>query len=406
MAKARRDSRKGQEIHAEKVLCELYGRWQYFLSLTNTVTGVGDYFPKHVAGPAKYCAQCLDESGFVPAIFALRFIVNCPWHQQPLKPMCQKCRNVRKFKPAAFGSAVGYRCQDCGYWVPRRAVIFSATRTAAAAPFFNTCSAFLANTDRLHRLSVLDVLHFNLLAEGGAPAPATEGKIQEFLPNESSRIWIKTFELGGFCPPQSSPDECYESFVRFHQLRLLKAHRTCACCAVLSLPNFDCLPHEICVYTASLSLFRQKFECSTNDQMPPRLSARAAQELARLQMSPPNLRRFFQSAFYKLVARLHFWRHAASKFYVHVDCQNFSSVLEIRRDQTLLNLLIGEGLRGVHTCQIDLPADRSAMRALIGLSRNGPALAIRNNGSHVEFKSAAKNILFYGILPATAMFYF
>lgn len=407
LKKASRTSKKGKDAHIEKALGEIYHDSRYAVSLTNSAKRAAAYFPKQVNGTAKYCAQCLTEAGFVAALFSLRFVVCCPWHQQPLKTLCERCLDVRKFAPTPFGSPVGYSCQDCGYWVPNRAAIFATCRSRGASPFIFACRDFLANTARLHRLGVLDVLHFTELSDDGVYALAAGAVMPEVLPDHTTKIWLKEFELGSPRPACNAPEDDYRRFVSFHQGRLLNAHRDCPCRGVLSLPDFGDSPRCVCVYNAALSLFRQKFEYLRSDQAVPRLSERASLELAKLNMAPKVARPFFQSVFYQLVARLWFWSRSASRFVVHVDLQHFFAVLEVGRNQTMLDRLLGERLQGRYRCMFDLPAHRASLRRLMGPVQIRQALVIRNFGTYAELSTPTTTpILFYGCLRATAMFYF
>jgi hypothetical protein len=291
--------------------------------------------------------------------------------------------------------------------VPSRAAIFAACRFRGASPFIFACRDFLTNTARLHRLGVLDVLHFAVVSDDRAHALAAGGVMQEALPDHTTKIWLKEFELGGPRPACNFPDEDYRRFVSFHQGRLLNAHRDCPCGGVLSLPDLGNSPRCVCVYNAALSLFRQKFEYLRSDQAVPRLSERASLELAKLNMAPKVARVFFQSVFYQLVARLWFWSRSASRFVAHVDLQHFFAVLEVGRNQTMLDRLLGERLQGRYRCLFDLPADRASLRRLMGPVQNAQALVIRNFGTCAELSTPTTTpTLFYGSLRATAMFYF
>lgn len=394
------------ETAIEEALHEIYDGSPGYLSFTSSLRLAADCFPKSVDGPLKYCAACLTETGFVPAIFALRFVVSCPWHHQPLNPLCERCHDIRKFTPTPFGSEVGYRCVDCGYWVPNRSAIFAICHTPAIHRHELACSMFVMNTFRLHRLAVLDVLHFDKLTDCGAQPWADGGAIPEFVRDATTNIWYKTLELGGPCAAPSSPDESYRRFVDFHQMRLLKAHRDCPCGAVLSRPDFGDASRSMCVYTAALSIFRQKFEDLSRADAMPRLSAQAAQQLAKLQMAPWVAQRFFQCVFYQLVARLWFWSRAASQFFVHIDPRHFFAMLHAGQFLPMLDRLLGERWEGCCRCVLDLPADRAAMRQLMGPARDGQVLRLRNFGTRAELSTSAKSRLFFGSLRATAMFYF
>ncbi|MDM8350305.1 hypothetical protein P8H27_15600 [Pseudomonas sp. sp1636] len=406
LKKSRRGSKKGRETQIERALDEIYHTSRSFLSSSNFVKRTGDYFPKNVHGPIKYCAECLAETGFVPAVFSLRFVASCPWHHRPLKPLCERCHDIRKFAPTSFGSPVGYSCEDCGYWVPNREAIFAACRSYAASTSGLACMNFHVNTERLHRLAVLDVINFAKATDDGTQALADSCAIQEFLPDKTTKIWHKTFDMLGQCAVPGSPDECYRCFVRFHQVRLLKAHRHCPCGAVLSRPGVGDSSRSVCLYNVALSIFRQKFEYLSNDKAIPRLSEQASHQLAKLQMVPRVSRRFFQSVFYQLVARLWFWSRAASQFFVHIDPRHFFAVLDAGSSNMLLSRLLGEWLRGYYKCEFDLPADRAAMRQLLGPVQAGQALGIRNFGTRAELSAPATPRLFYGSMRATAMFYF
>jgi hypothetical protein len=406
LKKTQRSSKKGKEAHIEKALGEIYQSSQPVVSLSSFANPVADYFPKSMNGTAKYCARCLAETGFVAAFFSLRFIVCCPWHQQPLKPLCARCQDIRKFTPTPFASVVGYSCQDCGYWVPNRPAIFAACRSRVVSPFIFACRDFLANTERLDRLAVLDVLHFARVP-GRAQALAAACTISEVLPDETTKIWHKEFSMR--CPYLAEldlPDEGYRRFVSFHQLRLLNAHRDCPCRGVLSLPDYGDSTRSVCLYNAALSLFRQKFEFERTNQMIPSLSALAWEALLKQNMAPSAARVFYQCVFYQLLARLWFWSRSASRFFAHVDRYHFFAVLEASSNQTMLDRLLGQRLQGDYQCKFDLPADRVSMRRLLGPVEAEQVLVIRNFGNCAEFSSPAEPTLFYGTLKATPLFYF
>lgn len=397
---------KGLETQIETALAGIYPSYLSHWSPSHLLRRTFDSFPKNAYGPIKYCAACLAETGFVPTIFSLRFMVSCPWHHQPLKPLCERCRDVRQFTPAPFGSPVGYRCEDCGYWVPNRAAIFAACRSSATGAYNLACLDFHNNTERLHRLAVLDVINFAKVPAEGAQVVADGCAIPEFLPDLTTKKWIKTFCLIAWGRPTTSPDECYRNFVRFHQVRLLKAHRTCPCCAVLSPPDFGDSSRCVCVYNAALSIFRQKFEYLSSDETEPRLSEQASQQLEKLQMTDRGLHRFFLCMFYQLVSRLWFWSRAASRFVVHIDPRHFYALLDAARNCFVLDRLLDEWEPECFAIHFDLPADRAAMRQLLGPVQVGQALAIRNFGTRAELSTPATPRLFYGSLRATAMFYF
>jgi hypothetical protein len=161
----------------------------------------------------------------------------------------------------------------------------------------------------------------------------------------------------------------------------------------------------VCIYTAALSLFRQKFEYLNNALVVPRLSGPATLALAKLAMTPKVARRFFQSVFYQLVARLWFWSGSASRFVVHVDPEHFFDILENDRRSAMLDRLLGERLQGRYRCKFDLPADHASMRRLMGPIHSEQALEMRNFGNRAEFNTVAASTLFFGSLRATAMFY-
>ncbi|SDN81100.1 hypothetical protein [Pseudomonas jinjuensis] len=406
LMKSRRGSKKGRETQIEEALGEICSCSRCPSSYSNLIKGIGDFFPKNAFGPIKYCAECLAETGFVPTVFSLRFVASCPWHHHPLKPLCERCHDVRKFKPTPFGNPVGYRCKECGYWVPSRAAIFAACRSHTIVRHGLTCFAFYFNTERLHRLAVMDVIHFNETADDGRQALIDGCAIQEFLRDETTTVWRKKLDLNGPCAELSLPDEYYRDFVRFHQERLLKAHRDCTCCAVLSRPDFGDTPRSVCVYNAALSIFRQKFEYLSSGNVEPRLSEQAVQQLVKLQLQPWEARRFFQCVFYQLLARLRFWSCAASRFFVHIDPRHFFAVLNTDYTPVLLSRFLGKYLRTDYLCKFDLPTNRAALRQLLGPAQAGQALVIRNFGTRAELSTSATSRLFYGSLRATAMFYF
>ncbi|MGA4641088.1 hypothetical protein ACQKC8_17855 [Stutzerimonas stutzeri] len=397
---------KGLETQIETALAGIYPSYLSHWSPSHLLRRTFDSFPKNAYGPIKYCAACLAETGFVPTIFSLRFMVSCPWHHQPLNPLCERCRDVRQFTPAPFGSPVGYRCEDCGYWVPNRAAIFAACRFFAAAPYESACWNFQNNTERLRRLAVLDVLNFAEVPAEGAQVIADSCAIPEFLPDITTKIWATIFCPIAWSKPTISADECYRNFVRFHQMRLLKAHCTCPCCAVLSPPDFGDSSRSVCVYNAALSIFRQKFEYLSSDETEPRLSEQASQQLERLRMSAKELHRFFLCMFYQLVSRLWFWSRAAPRFVVHIDPRHFYALLDAAHNRFILDRLLEEREPACFSLYFDLPADRTAMRQLLGAVQVGQALAIRNFGTRAELSTSAPPRLFYGSLRATAMFYF
>ncbi len=406
LKKARRSTKKGKEAHIEMVLGEIYHSSWPVVSLSNFAKPVADYFPKNVNGTAKYCARCLAETGFVAAFFALRFIVCCPWHQQPLKPLCERCQDIRKFTPTPFASVVGYSCQDCGYWVPNRPVIFATCRSCVVNPLIFACRDFLANTERLERLAVLDVLHYAALPDR-AQALAGGGTIAEVLPDETTKIWQKEFSMRDpHMAELGLPDEDYQRFVSFHQSRLLNAHRDCPCGGVLSLVDYGAPKRSVCVYNAALSLFRQKFELQRVFEKEPSISVPAYSALLEQNMAPSAVRVFFQCVFYQLVARLWFWSRSASRFFAHVDRDHFFAVLEASRNQIVLDRLLGKRLQGDYQCQFDLPADRVSMRRLMGPVEAEQVLVMRNFGNCAEFSTPAEPALFYGTLKATPLFYF
>lgn len=399
-------TKKGLETQIETALAGIYPSYHSHWLLSHLLRRTFGSFPKHAYDPIKYCAACLAETGFVPTIFSLRFMVSCPWHHQPLTPLCERCHDVRLFTPAPFGSPVGYRCEDCGYWVPNRAAIFAACRSFATAPYVSACLNLQNNTERLHRLAVLDVLNFAEVPAEGAQVVADSCATPEILPDLSTKKWATIFCAIGWSKLTVSPDECYRSFIRFHQMRLLKAHHTCPCCAVLSRPDFGDSSRSMCVYNAALSIFRQKFEYLSSDETEPQLSEQASQQLERLQMKAKELHRFFLCMFYQLVSRLWFWSRAAPRFVVHIDPRHFYALLDAARHRFVLDRLLGERESGCFSLYFDLPADRTAMRQLLGPVQNGQALAIRNFGTHAELSTPAPPRLFYGSLRATAMFYF
>ncbi len=403
---ARRHTKNGREMHIESVLEEMYGSTPGYSRLHSSVNFATEYFPKSVFGPIKYCAQCLAETGLVPAIFSLRLVASCPWHHQPLKPLCKRCHDIWRFIPTPFGSPVGYRCADCGYWVPNRRALFAVCRSYSNDIAESACFHFLTNTLRLQRLGVLDVLHFSGLTDGRVPALADCGVIPEFTRDNTSKVWYRTLDLSGGGAAPGSPEECYQRFVRFHQMHLLKAHRDCPCGAVLSRPDFGEASRSMCVYSVALSIFRQKFESPDNAEAVTHLAEAALEQLAELQMAPRVARCFFQCTFYQLIARLWFWSRAASRFVVHIDPRHFWGVLDTGRSPIRLARLLGEGLQGRYSCEFDLPADRAAMRQLMGPAQFRQTLRIRNLGTRAELTAPATPRLFYGTLPATAMFYF
>ncbi|MCY1531113.1 hypothetical protein D9M68_663290 [compost metagenome] len=161
----------------------------------------------------------------------------------------------------------------------------------------------------------------------------------------------------------------------------------------------------MCIYSVALSIFRQKFE-GLDRELGPRLSEQAALQLTKLQMGPRAARQFFQCVFYQLIARLWFWSRSASRFVVHIDLRHFLAVLDHDRYGVLLARLLGGLLRDYFWYGFDLPADRAALRQLLGPAQIGQALSIRNFGNRAELSTLAKPRLFYGWLRATPMFYF
>lgn len=403
MKKTRGSSAIGRRSHMSKVLAEIYGPTRRSYSLSNDGDWIINHFPIAARGVAKYCPQCLAVAGFVPNFFSLKFIVDYPWHNQTLMPMCKNCLNIRKFVPSPFGSRVGYSCPDCKYWVPSRAAIFEVCRSRAADPFLRACHDFFLNLARLARMSVLDVLHYTP-SDAAAPNTLNVYDAREFLPDKAVKVWCKRLEITapGWFPP--SNDLYYRRFIHFHQRRLLKAHRGCACCRSLSRPGLGEQQCNMCTYTAALSLFRQKFEYLSNDQHP-HLSGPAALALRKLAMTPYTAHNFFQMVFYQLVARLWFWSNSASRFVVHIDPEHFFQILEGSMTSGMLDRLLGERLEGCYHCLLDLPADRTSMRRLMGSVIQDQGLMMRNFGNRAEFITTTQSHLFFGSLKATAMFY-
>lgn len=398
-------TKKGRETHIEKVLKELFGSSASFCWPSHDVKFVADGFPRIVFGPVKYCAACLAETGFVPTVFSLRVVIRCPWHHQPLKPLCGRCQDIWQFTPTPFGSPVGYRCEDCGYWVPSRGAIFASCRADATLPFRCACFHFVENTQRLQRLGVLDVLNFAKLTDCPTQGLADGGEIPEFVRDDTTTYWYKRLDLSGPSAASGSPDEDYRRFVRFHQEHLLKAHRDCPCGAALSQPDCGDSSRSVCVYTVALSLFRQKFEYLSCADAVPRLSEQASQQLAALRMAPRVARRFFQFVFYRLIARLWFWSRTAARFVVHIDPRHFGAGLEVG-SLSMLHLLLWKEWPGNYSYELDLPADRAAMRQLMGPVQAEQVLRISNFGTRAELSAPVTPRLFYGGLRATAMFYF
>lgn len=403
MKKTRGVSATGRKTHMSKVLDEIYGSTHPSFSLLNEGSWIINHFPASARGLGKYCPDCLVTAGFVPNLFSLQFMVSCPWHKQALKPMCKNCLNIRHFVPNPFGSHVGYACPDCKYRVPNRAAIFEICRSRAADPFIMACNNFLGNLARLERLSVLDVLLYTSPVAADRTIPNAYGA-REFLHDKAVKIWCKQLELTEprWLPPSS--DMYYRRFIHFHQRRLLKAHYNCACCRSLSRPDLGVQQCNMCLYTATLSLFRQKFEYLSNDQHP-HLSGPASLALRKLAMTPHAAHNFFQMVFYQLVARLWFWSGSASRFVVHIDPEHFLQVLNCSMGLGMLDLLLGERLEGSYDCLLDLPADRMSMRRLMGAVKQDQGLTMRNFGNRAEFTTTAQSHLFFGSLKATAMFY-
>lgn len=403
MKKTRDQSAIGRKTHMSMALGELYDSKYQPASLLNQDDWIINHFPISARGVAKYCPRCLEEAGFVPSLFSLQFMARCPWHNQILKPMCKICLNIHKFVPRPFGSGIGYTCPDCGYWVPKRAAIFEICRYRAADPLLSACRNFFLNLDRLARLSVLEVLNYG-------PSAATDPNasniydVREFLPDNTVTIWCKRLEVTAprFLPPSS--DLYYRRFIHFHQRRLLKAHHDCACCSSLSRPDLGEQQRNMCTYAAALSLFRQKFEYLSND-LHPHLSGSAALALSKLAMMPCTAHHFFQIVFYQLVSRLWFWSRSASRFVVHIDPEHFFEILNDGTTSGMLDRLLGTRLEGHYHCLLDLPADRTSLRRLIGAVTEDQGLMMRNFGNRAEFTTTAQSHLFFGSLKATAMFY-
>ncbi|MCY1458043.1 hypothetical protein D9M71_753930 [compost metagenome] len=71
----------------------------------------------------------------------------------------------------------------------------------------------------------------------------------------------------------------------------------------------------------------------------------------------------------------------------------------------MLDRLLGTRLEGHYHCLLDLPADRTSLRRLIGAVTEDQGLMMRNFGNRAEFTTTAQSHLFFGSLNATAMFY-
>lgn len=402
ISKSLRGSNRGKEAQIQKALGEIYRPSRYFLSYSNTAKSIFDLFPSSVRGPGKYCPACLTAAGFVPALFSLRFVWCCPWHHQPLRTICKRCSDVRRFVPNPFGSPVGFECPDCGYWVPSRAAIFAACRCRAAQAFIDSCADFMDNVGRYARLSVLSVLHYDTPVASQTLSAHSAGP--EFRVDPTAKAWVTNLDLTSHDTFPPAPEEDYRCFINFHELRLLTTHRDCICCKSLSRPDLGDQPRSICIYTAALSMFRQKFEHFTNDQTP-HLSTSASIALQALAMPRQVARTFFQSVFYRLIAQTWFWTRSTSRFVVHIDPVHFFEILESGRTSGMLDRLLGQRLDGKYRCKLDLPASKEAIRRLLGPGQIGQTLMMRNFGDRAEFTTQSLDRLFFGCLKATAMFY-
>lgn len=404
--KTTRGSVRGQAYRINKAL-ENVCEWPYcYYENTHSAAYVEEFFPRHMSGAPKYCAQCLEETGLVPVLFTLEFVEFCPWHHLPLRVLCRRCCDVRKFKPEPFNSPVGYRCLDCGYWVSSRSSIVAACRCHAAEKFIKGCNAFFENAERFARLGVIDVLRVSrkqLIKDEPAVSVAVVNEIQ---PNEETKVWTKVLCLTSANDLHLLLDQSYRDFIRFHQWRLLRAHGSCICRA--RLLSADSLEggRDLCVYSATLSLFRQKFEFSDAGQALPRLSVHALTKLRALRMSPSEARRFFQCVFYDLMARIFFWRQHASRFFVHIDPMNFYHVFRSSRSDNVIDRLLGTPRQWEYRIRYDLPATRVAMRHLLRPCGGGDGLQGEAHAGHAEFMTHAQDARFFGDIRATAMFYF
>lgn len=404
--KTTRGSVRGQAYRINKAL-ENVCEWPYcYYENTHSADYVEGFFSQHLSGPPKYCAQCLEETGFVPVLFMLKFVEFCPWHHLPLRALCRRCCDVRKFKSEPFNSPVGYRCLDCGYWVSSRSSLVTACRCHAAEIFVKGCNAFFENVERLARLGVIDVLHFSRKSLIKDEPVASVAEVNEIQPNTETKRWTKTLCLTSASDLPLRLDQSYRDFIRFHERRLLRAHGSCICRAML-LPA-DSLEggRDLCVYSATLSLFRQKFEFSDAGQALPRLSVHAMTKLRALSMSPSEARRFFQCVFYDLMARIFFWRQHASRFFVHIDPMNFYYVFRSGRFDNVFDRFLHVPGQWEYRKRYDLPATRLAMGHLLRPCDEGEGLRAEVSAGRAEFMTHAQDARFFGDIRATAMFYF